>query len=210
MPLSEKMKSTSMELINNSSQNNKSVVVKYGDESNGQFFSVYSGKLNYWSVFGRVVVSLKDNILRCPCSGSKFICVHKAAVKCLVGIGTISVRDNDMPNCNNEEDFNLSQEIEPECQNVCYEEIWEGADNDINEAPLFDFNHLELKQIIPDQNCCHQCKDVLHTLKATTSGKIIDQEPKDLLEYCKVYSLVYFKKYIIIQMTIYPSNKVCK
>ena len=55
------------------------LVVKYPDSPLTDYYSVYSGDAS-GSNYGRILVSLKDNILHCACCRTRRTCVHKAVL----------------------------------------------------------------------------------------------------------------------------------
>jgi hypothetical protein len=88
---SERMKKSLLELIEKADQAKAHLIVKWDYESDCKHYSVFNGKIHYWSPFGRAIVNVYTDRLVCSCT-AKYNCVHKAAV-CAV----LHQRDSDSP-----------------------------------------------------------------------------------------------------------------
>lgn len=162
MPLSKQRKESVLALMRQAAVSGKDLVVQYDDVSQGKYFSVFAGKVHQWSCFGRVLVSLKNGILRCPCSGNHF-CVHKCIVKCVIGDGV------QVP-----EEF---EDVRNSHEEMCtLEEAVFDENEEIIESEMLEFDSaIEFCKLVPNITECKKCVRELRIGKITESGKIVDQ-----------------------------------
>ena len=156
--MSESMKTRIENLNAQALEKGFNTIVKYPDCVNGEYFSVFSGRDNYNSTFGRVLVSRKDNILRCPCSGSRHNCVHKAIVRWALNIEETEETYID------ENNIETSSSLEE----IMYERIRE--DDIVSFDQYTDWSTLE-----PTERYCTDCGHQLARCPVTNSSKIVDQ-----------------------------------
>jgi hypothetical protein len=79
----QRMKESLLQLIKKAEEAKANLVVKWGYESDSRHYSVFNGKIHYWSPFGRAIVNVYTDRLVCSCT-AKYNCVHKGAVRAVL------------------------------------------------------------------------------------------------------------------------------
>ena len=166
--MSTAMKASVIKLKTEADQTNTPLVVKWPHSTFSDFFSVYTGTARYWCQFGRTVVMASD-VLRCPCSGIKYNCVHKAIVRWI-----LQVQHNENDNTDNK---TSPSETSQSLSTISLSDSIKyslGKKKNPNLVVDFDLS-VEFSPIIPNETQCPWCYNILTSKSATDNGIVIDQ-----------------------------------
>ena len=165
--MSAAMKEKVQQLHANATKNNSPLIVKYPDSTFAQYYSVYCGINRYWCLFGRTLVTLKDDKLLCPCSGSRNNCVHKAALRWALGLN-VNLRKDEEAEAATAEDFQESASLNSAWHSSRFEQR-------ITDQHILEFDlSTEWSNLVPKEETCTMCGSGLQMKLITKSGQIVD------------------------------------
>ena len=178
LPMSSDMKTKCMEMRRLADSKGAPLIVKWPHSSSSrQHFSVFTGTTKSWSPLGRVLLTITEQGIHCPCAGSKHNCVHKAIIRWVTSNGayldTCLPLPSDEPTRGNDQSVAKGEIIADEMLSDWNEYR---SSKKIDPETFIDFSEtVQFDNLIPDELNCPWCGKELLNEVANENATIVDQ-----------------------------------